>query len=72
MTDDGRQYTFNPAAAVIARSLQLAAPIAGQSVRSVRAVGIQTVTHSTNHTCRANLLQLSWAGRRVGPALYGH
>ncbi len=31
---------------------------------------VWTIYHSTNHTCRATLLQLSWAGRRIESALY--
>ncbi len=32
---------------------------------------VRTVHHSTIHTCRATLFQLSRAELRVGPALYG-
>ncbi len=31
---------------------------------------VRTKHHSTNHTCRATLLQLIWAERRIEPALY--
>ncbi len=31
-----------------------------------------TVHHSTNHTCQATLLKLSWTGRPNGPVLYDH
>jgi hypothetical protein len=50
----------------------------GQAVRSIRAGGtvrqgrrICSIHHSTNHTCRTTLLQLSWAGSCVEMTLYG-
>ncbi len=49
------------AAAGIAKILQLSSTHAKEGRQAVK-----TVYHSTNHTSRATLLQLSWAGRRVG------
>jgi hypothetical protein len=64
-TDESLLCTFmsTPAAAAAAgysRSSQLSSP--------TRASG--TVHHSTNHTCQAIFLLVSWAGRRVGSIFF--
>ncbi len=67
--------SYNSAAGSFGKKLERsesgsrAAPARTGSLRSTRLV--RTVQHSANHTCRATLLQLSWAGCHVGPALYG-
>ncbi len=43
------------------KDIPAAAAVAGMYMRTVR--------HSKNQTCRANLLQLSWAGSHVGSVL---
>ncbi len=46
-----------------------AAPAQGRRYSPARQA-VRTVHYSTNHSCRATLLQISKAGRRVGPALH--
>ncbi len=42
-----------------------------QDVVQCRTRILRTLHHGENHTCRDRFLQLSWAGRRVGPVLCG-
>ncbi len=69
--DDDRLYVFSKisaaSAAGISRCSQLSSPWQGRRY-GPSGQAVRTVHHSTNHTCLSTLLQLSWAGCRVGPA----
>jgi hypothetical protein len=54
----------------MARSLLLSSSFQGSRVYVYGPSGQapRTVHHSTDHTCRASVLQLNWAGCRVGPS----
>jgi hypothetical protein len=70
-SEAGRWYAFSniPEAAVgIARNLQLSIPSQGRGYGPSRRT-VQPL--HTYHSWRVNLLQLSWAGRHVGPVLTG-
>jgi hypothetical protein len=60
-------------AAGIFRSLQLSSPCQERPY-GLSGLVIRTNHHSTNHACRAYLLQLSWAGQQSGPvsSLWSH
>jgi hypothetical protein len=65
-SDDSPLFTFSniipaAAAAICRKGCSWAANACGQAVLSVN--------HSTNNSCQYTLLQLSRAGRRVGPVL---
>ena len=73
-SDDGlfctvSKISASAAASCVFRISQLSSPCQGRR-HGLSRQALCTVYYSTNDTCRATLLQLSWAWRRAGSTLY--